>query len=98
MPMIIMEYVSLSWVARTGRSAYPNRGDATLLLSQVGRSSWCRPAAKQTKATKAEKCAERASQPIQNDIGICAGWVPHDDDSDVNVTAVYERASLAIGI
>jgi predicted membrane-bound mannosyltransferase len=48
MPMIIMEYVSLSWVAPTGRSAYPNRGDATLLLSQVGRSSWCRPAAKQT--------------------------------------------------
>jgi predicted membrane-bound mannosyltransferase len=39
MPMIIMEHVSLSWVARTGRSAYPNQGDATLLLSQVGRSS-----------------------------------------------------------
>jgi hypothetical protein len=29
----------ISWVARTGRSAYPNRGDATLLLSQAGRSS-----------------------------------------------------------
>ena len=48
MPMIIMEHVSLSWVARTGRSAYPNWGDATLLLSQVGRSSWCRLVAIQT--------------------------------------------------
>ncbi len=28
-----------SWVARTGRSAYPNGADATLLLSQIGRSS-----------------------------------------------------------
>ena len=28
-----------SWVARTGRSAYPNKGDTTLLLSQIGRSS-----------------------------------------------------------
>jgi hypothetical protein len=27
---------------------------------------------------------------------ICAGWVPQDDDSDVNVTAVYRRASRAI--
>jgi hypothetical protein len=27
---------------------------------------------------------------------ICAGWVPQDDDSDVNVTAVYRRASLMI--
>jgi hypothetical protein len=27
---------------------------------------------------------------------ICAGWVPHDDDSDANVTAVYKRASLTI--
>ena len=25
---------------------------------------------------------------------ICAGWVPQDDDSDVNGTAVYSRASL----
>jgi hypothetical protein len=29
---------------------------------------------------------------------ICAGWVPQDDDSDVNVTAVYKRASLTIGM
>src|SRR6476619_6382770 len=29
---------------------------------------------------------------------ICAGWVPQDDDSDVNVTAVYSRASLTIGM
>jgi hypothetical protein len=28
----------------------------------------------------------------------CAGWVPQDDDSDVNVTAVYKRASLTIGM
>jgi hypothetical protein len=35
-----MEHVSLHrGVARTGRSAYPNRGDTTLLLSQIGRSS-----------------------------------------------------------
>ena len=27
---------------------------------------------------------------------ICAGWVPQDDDSDVNVTAVYRRASWTI--
>jgi hypothetical protein len=27
---------------------------------------------------------------------ICAGWVPQDDDSDVNVTAVYKRASRTI--
>jgi glutamate mutase epsilon subunit len=27
---------------------------------------------------------------------ICAGWLPQDDVSDVNVTAVYKRASLAI--
>ena len=27
---------------------------------------------------------------------ICAGWVPQDDDSDVNVTAVYRRASRTI--
>jgi hypothetical protein len=27
---------------------------------------------------------------------ICAGWVPQDDDSDANVTAVYKRASLMI--
>ena len=27
---------------------------------------------------------------------ICAGWVPHDDDSDANGTAVYKRASRAI--
>ena len=27
---------------------------------------------------------------------ICAGWVPQDDGSDVNITAVYKRASLAI--
>jgi hypothetical protein len=25
---------------------------------------------------------------------ICAGWAPQDDDSDVNGTAVYSRASL----
>jgi hypothetical protein len=24
---------------------------------------------------------------------ICAGWVPQDDDSDVNFTAVYRRTS-----
>jgi hypothetical protein len=29
---------------------------------------------------------------------ICAGWLPQDDDSDVNGTAVYSRASLAIVI
>ena len=28
----------------------------------------------------------------------CAGWVPHDDDSDVNVTAVYRRASPTISL
>jgi hypothetical protein len=27
---------------------------------------------------------------------ICAGWVPQDDGSDVNVTAVYNRASHVI--
>lgn len=27
---------------------------------------------------------------------ICAGWVPQDDDSGVNVTAVYRRASRMI--
>ncbi len=27
---------------------------------------------------------------------ICAGWVPQDDDSDVNITAVYKRASHTI--
>jgi hypothetical protein len=27
---------------------------------------------------------------------ICAGWVPQDDDSDVNVTAVYRRASQTV--
>ena len=27
---------------------------------------------------------------------ICAGWIPHDDDSDVNVTAVYRRASPTV--
>jgi hypothetical protein len=27
---------------------------------------------------------------------ICAGWVPQDDDSDVNVTAIYKRASRTI--
>jgi hypothetical protein len=27
---------------------------------------------------------------------ICAGWLPQDDDSDVNVTAVYSRASRTI--
>jgi len=31
---------------------------------------------------------------------ICAGWVPHDDDSDVNGTTVYRRAShpIIVGI
>ena len=27
---------------------------------------------------------------------ICAGWLPQDDDSDVNVNAVYKRASRTI--
>ena len=27
---------------------------------------------------------------------ICAGWVPHDDGSDVNGSAVYSRASHTI--
>ena len=27
---------------------------------------------------------------------ICAGWVPQDDGSDVNVTAVYKRASRTL--
>jgi hypothetical protein len=27
---------------------------------------------------------------------ICAGWIPQDDDSDVNITAVYKRASRTI--
>ena len=27
-----------------------------------------------------------------------AGWVPQDDVSDVNVTAVYRRASLSISV
>jgi len=27
---------------------------------------------------------------------ICAGWVPQDGDSGVNVTAVYKRASQTI--
>src|SRR5262249_49346583 len=29
---------------------------------------------------------------------ICAGWIPQDDDSDVNVTAVYRRASLTTSL
>src|ERR1700722_483738 len=29
---------------------------------------------------------------------ICAGWIPQDDGSDVNGTAVYSRASLLIAI
>jgi hypothetical protein len=29
---------------------------------------------------------------------ICAGWIPQDDGSDVNGTAVYSRASLLIVI
>jgi hypothetical protein len=29
---------------------------------------------------------------------ICAGWLPQDDDSDVNGTTVYSRASLTIVI
>ena len=40
-----------------------------------------------------------ASAVVAHDGGvrlICAGWVPQDDDSDVNVTAVYRRASLMI--
>ena len=39
---------------------------------------------------------ERASAVVAHDGGvrlICASWVPQDDDSDVNVTAVYRRAS-----
>ena len=42
-----------------------------------------------------------ASAVVAHDGGvrlICAGWIPQDDDSDVNVTAVYSRASLTIGI
>jgi hypothetical protein len=40
-----------------------------------------------------------ASAVVAHDGGvrlICAGWLPHDDDSDVNGTAVYSRASLTI--
>ena len=36
---------------------------------------------------------------VTHDDGVrlkCAGWVPHDDDSDANVTAVYSRASPMI--
>jgi len=41
----------------------------------------------------------RVSTVVAHDGGVrlkCAGWVPHDDDSDVNVTAVYRRASPTI--
>src|ERR1700682_2395167 len=70
MPMTIMELVSLG-LGGTDRSiGDPNRGDTTLLLSQIGRSSWRRPAAIETRATKAEINVERASRPHQRDIGI----------------------------
>ena len=69
MPMTIMELVSLC-LGGTDRSiGDPNRGDTTLLLSQIGRSSWRRPAAIETQATKAEINVERASRPHQRDIG-----------------------------
>jgi len=41
----------------------------------------------------------RVSAVVAHDGGvrlICAGWVPQDDDSDVNVTVVYRRASRTI--
>ena len=44
-------------------------------------------------------CPVMASAVVAHDGGvrlICAGWVPQDDDSDVNVTAVYSRASRTI--
>jgi hypothetical protein len=40
-----------------------------------------------------------ASAVVAHDGGvrlICAGWLPHDDGSDVNGTAVYRRASPTI--
>jgi len=42
-----------------------------------------------------------ASAVVAHDGGVrlkCAGWVPHDDDSDANGTAVYRRASLTITV
>jgi len=38
---------------------------------------------------------------VAHDDGVrlkCAGWVPQDDVSDVNVTAVYRRASLSTSV
>src|SRR6476619_748685 len=42
-----------------------------------------------------------ASAVVAHDGGVrlkCAGWVPQDDDSDANGTAVYRRASLTITV
>jgi hypothetical protein len=38
---------------------------------------------------------------VAHDDGVrlrCAGWIPRDDGSDVNVTAVYKRASLSTSV
>jgi hypothetical protein len=44
-------------------------------------------------------CCVLSASAVVDDGGvrlICAGWLPHDDDSDVNGTAVYKQASLTM--
>jgi transposase InsO family protein len=53
-----------SWVARTGRSAYPNRGDATLLLSQIGRSSGVDEPQQRHKPQKAKQTTSEPADPL----------------------------------
>ena len=58
-----------SWVARTGRSAYPNRGDATLLLSQIGRSSGVGRPQKRHNPRRPKNSQSEPADPSQRDIG-----------------------------
>ena len=73
MPMIIMEHVSLSWVARTGRSAWHiQSGDATLL--EVG-GPLLVSAGRKTQATEAETLQSEPANRFQNDIWEMRGLV-----------------------